>query len=609
MNSKHLENESLNRDMSITGLSAAYANGEITPSSLMEFIRAKSDQFEEHNIWIKLLSPEELEPYLDALALLDPATSPLWGIPFALKDNIDLAGIATTAACEAFAYTPNESAYVAKKLIGAGAIPVGKANLDQFATGLNGTRSPWGACGNSFDPNYVSGGSSAGSAVSVALGLASFSLGTDTAGSGRVPAGFNNLVGLKPTRGLISASGVVPACRSLDCVSIFANNADDANSVLSVAEGFDKTDGYSRSNPFNNNTRHYGCRKGELQVGVLASADLRFFGDVGYEKAYEKTVAKLQAEGIRTVEIDYSPFDEVARLLYEGPWVAERYLATLPLIKENPSALNETVRAIIEPGGQPPATDLFLAEYRLHELKLKCIEQLRKHDCLLTPTAGRHFTIKEMHDNPIVHNSELGYYTNFVNLLDLSAVSVPTTVTENAMPFGVTLVGEAFDDRRLLAIANRIQQMFPLPMGAQTLSQPALNQTAVADTRRLDVVVCGAHMKGLPLNWQLMERGARFKSATKTSNAYRLYRLLGEELSRPALIRDDVEGKAIEVEVWSLPSAELGSFLAGIEQPLGLGKVELSDGRYVTGFVCAEGMRGESEDLTQYGGWRPYLEI
>lgn len=608
MNSIHIENKSLNRDMSISGLSAAYAKGETTPFELMQFIREKSKLFEEHNVWIKLLSAQEVEPYLEALALMDPANTPLWGIPFALKDNIDLANISTTAACEAFAYMPDESAQVAQQLIRAGAIPVGKANLDQFATGLNGTRSPWGACGNSFDPGYVSGGSSSGSAVSVALGLASFSLGTDTAGSGRVPAGFNNLVGLKPTCGLISASGVVPACRSLDCVSIFANNADDANAVLSVAEGFDETDGYSRSNPFKNYSRHYGCWQGDLRVGVLAPGHLRFFGDSGYENAYRKTVETLQSHGFNTIEIDYTPFDEVARLLYEGPWVAERYLATLPLIKETPSALNATVRAIVEPGGQPPATELFLAEYRLHELKLKCMKQLKKLDCLLTPTAGRHFTIEEMHNNPIVHNSELGYYTNFVNLLDLSAVSVPTLLTEQEMPFGITLVGEAFEDRRLLSIANRIQQILPLPMGAQAVPQPSLSQVAVSDARTVDVVVCGAHMQGLPLNWQLTERGATFKVATQTTAAYRLYRLSGEEPSRPALVRNDANGESIAVEIWSMPTEELGSFLAAIAQPLGLGKVELDNGSLLSGFVCAEGMRGESEDITSYGGWRSYLK-
>jgi allophanate hydrolase len=607
MNSKLAENASLNKDLSISGLRAAYTNGELTPEELFSFIRSKSKHFEEHNIWIKLLSEDELKPYLDALKLLDLATAPLWGIPFALKDNIDLAGITTTAACEAFAYIPDESSTVAKKLIAAGAIPIGKANLDQFATGLNGTRSPWGACRSSFNPDYVSGGSSSGSAVSVALGMVSFSLGTDTAGSGRVPAGFNNLIGVKPTRGLLSTSGVVPACRSLDCVNIFANNVDDANSVLSVAEGFDSTDGYSRGNPYKNNYRHYGCWSGALQVGVLAAEDLRFFGDTQYEKAYEKTVEVLQAQGFNTIEINYAPFDEVACLLYEGPWVAERYLATLPLIKENPASLNETVRAIIEPGGLPRATDFFLAEYRLHKLKLECMKQLKKIDCLLTPTAGRHFTISEMHDNPIVHNSELGYYTNFVNLLDLSAVSVPTLLTEQGMPFGITVVGEAFEDRRLLSIANRIQQLFPLPMGAQTLSQPLLSQSFVSNARTIDVVVCGAHMQGLPLNWQLSERGGEFKKAMKTASVYRLYRLAEEEPSRPALVRDEANGRAIEVEVWSLPSEELGSFLAAIAQPLGLGKVELSDGNYLSGFVCAEGMRGDSEDITSCGGWRSYL--
>lgn len=600
-------------DMTVTGLSKAYASGELKPATVLDTIRKNCEQYESHNIFIRLLSEDELQPYLTELSKSSPSELPLWGIPFVLKDNIDLAGIPTTAACESFAYTPSESATVVKNLLRAGAIPVGKANLDQFATGLNGTRSPYGACRNSFNPDFVSGGSSSGSAVSVALGLASFSLGTDTAGSGRIPAGFNNLLGVKPTRGLVSASGVVPACRSLDCVSIFSFNADDANIILSVMEGYDETDAYSRKNAVNNSHKHYGYRTGDLLVGVLSEGDLRFFNDSEYADAYQASINALGENGFTFVEIDYAPFDEVARLLYEGPWVAERYIATLPLIKDNPAAMNATVRTIIEPGGQPPATALFEAEYRLHALKQRCMHQLEPLDCLLTPTAGAHFTIEQMLGNPIQHNSELGYYTNFVNLLDLSAVSVPTKLTPRNMPFGLTLVGRPFQDRDLLSIANRIQQAMPLPIGALPIQQPMLSSALVDQSRTADIVVCGAHMSGLELNWQLTERGATLKEVTTTTEHYSLYKLAGSDklassgIQRPALVEDQLDGQCIEIEIWTMPLANLGSFVTGIPAPLGLGKVNCVDGRTLSGFICVEGGLGDSENISKYGGWRSYL--
>ena len=594
-------------DLSIAGLSTAYKSGVFTPADLLHAVRERAKALSDHNIYITLLSTEQIQSYLDALANIDPQSSPLWGIPFTMKDNIDLAQVKTTAGCEAFTYLPETSATVVERLLGAGAIPVGKANLDQFATGLNGTRSPWGPCRNSFDSAFVSGGSSSGSAVSVAMGLSTFSLGTDTAGSGRIPAGFNNLVGLKPTRGLVPATGVVPACQSLDCVSIFAFNTDDANTVLSVVEGLDEQDDYSRSNVFDNRAEYYGYRSGAIRVGVLKEKDLRFFEDDTYASAYAKTLSTLAADGFELVPVDYDWFNEVALLLYEGPWVAERYIATTPLIQDNPAAMDPTVRAIIEPGGSPPATELFMAQYRLNRLKRKCNSLLANVDCLLTPTAGRHFTIDEMMANPIVHNSELGYYTNFVNLLDMSAVSVPAMFTETNRPFGVTLVGPAYGDRELLSIANRIQQVLPLPMGALQAKQPEMNASINNGSRMIDIVVCGAHMNNLPLNAQLTMRGATFSELTETAPKYSLFRLSGGSTERPALVEDIDSGQAIEVEVWSIPRKELGSFVKHIPSPLGIGKVTLSDGRELSGFVCAEGGTRDGQNITEYGGWRAFL--
>lgn len=593
--------------MSIDALRSAYTDNTLTPTAVMADIRQRSERYADHNIWVHPLSATEQQPYLDALIDKPMAESPLWGIPFAIKDNIDLAGIPTTAGCKAFSYIPEVSAQVVQQLIDAGAIPVGKANLDQFATGLNGTRSPWGACKNAFNPEYISGGSSSGSAVSVALGLASFSLGTDTAGSGRVPACFNNLIGVKPSRGLLSATGLVPACRSLDCISIFALHSSDANQVLACAEGYDPADGFSRTNPYHNQARHYGLRKGPIRIGVIPEKQLKFFGDKAYAQAYQQTLDKLVAAGIELVEVDYQPFDEAAQLLYEGPWVSERYLAIQTLIEEQPEALLPVIRTIVEPGGKALAIDLFKAQYRMEVLKQQGLAQLKSLDCLLTPTAGRLFTIEEMLDEPIQHNSELGYYTNFMNLLDLTSVAVPTAFTEQGLPFGVTLVGPVFSDRELLSIASRIQRIFALPLGLDTQSVPLPTVATVGNMQTLEVAVCGAHLEGLPLNWQLKERGGVLSEITHTARSYRMYALAGGPPFRPGLIRDSDQGAAIAVEVWKIPSSEFGSFVDNIPAPLGIGKLELADGRWVSGFICEPCGIDDAEDITHLGGWRPYL--
>jgi len=597
--------------MTLDGLSKAYRNGARTPMQVLNEIRQRIEQFRDHNIWIHVLSETELAPYLENLKRLDPARAPLWGVPFAIKDNIDLAGVPTTAACEAFSYVPERSAFVVEKLISAGAIPVGKTNLDQFATGLNGTRSPWGACRNAFDDAYISGGSSSGSAVAVALGLAAFSLGTDTAGSGRVPAGFNNLVGVKPTRGLLSASGMVPACRSLDCMTVFALNCEDANQVLSVAEGYDPEDAYSRPNPFRNGARQFGWRDGTFKIGVIAAEQLKFFEDTAYLRAHQETLASLRAAGMDLVELDYAPFDETARLLYEGPWVAERYLATHEIIEQQPEAMHPVVRSIIEGGEAPKATALFAAQYRLERLKKICWQQFDDIDCLLTPTAGRLFTLEELEEEPVRRNSELGYYTNFMNLLDLSSVALPARFTEAGLPFGITLVGRGFEDRSLLSIALRLQALFDLPVGTRgerPEADPKKRLPGYSDLTWIDVLVCGAHLEGLPLNWQLQERGAQLSMRTHTAPFYRMYALEGGPPYRPGLVLDKANGAAIEVEVWRVPASEFGSFVAGIPAPLGIGKVQLESGQWISGFICEPcGLDGATE-ITHLGGWRAYLE-
>lgn len=432
-------------DLSIPALRQQYLAGSLTPPALVEQLDACIGTNDPHNVWIRRLSKAEMLAYAHKLQGRNPADLPLYGIPFAIKDNIDLAGIPTTAACPDYAYTPEKSATVVQKLIAAGAIPVGKTNLDQFATGLVGARSPYGAGRNAFNPDYISGGSSAGSAVSVALGLASFSLGTDTAGSGRVPAAFNNLVGHKPTCGLLSTSGVVPACRTLDCVSIFAQDATDAEAVLSVAQGFDADDPYSRrAAPV---AKTLGS---SFTFGVPRDDQLEFFGNPETPGLFRDAVARLQALGGNPVTIDFAPFLETARLLYEGPWVAERYAAIREFIENKPEALFPVTRQIISGATKFSAADTYAALYRLKALQRRNEAAWECMDVLLMPTAGTIYTVTEVEADPVRTNSNLGYYTNFMNLLDLSAIAVPAGFQANGLPFGVTLCAPAFSDALLL---------------------------------------------------------------------------------------------------------------------------------------------------------------
>lgn len=596
------------QNMTLKSLRDAFLKGSLTPQGIAEEIRERSSLFSDRNIWIHLLTPEEQRVWLDGLRDKPIETHPLWGIPFAIKDNIDLAGIPTTSACPEFSYVPEQSAQVVQQLIDAGAVPVGKTNLDQFATGLNGTRSPYGPCRNAFDPDYISGGSSAGSATAVALGLSTFSLGSDTAGSGRVPAGFNNLIGVKPTIGMLSSTGMVPACKSLDCMSIFALTSDDAPAILSIAEGYDESDAYSRPNTFINCELSYGKRIGKLKIAVLTESQLRFFGCVEYEKAYWSALDRLNAEDdIELAEIDFSPFAEAALLLYEGPWVSERYLACKSIIEDQPEAIHPVVRSILEKGKYITAGELFEAQYRLAHLKTIALQSLKDVDCLLTPTTGRHFTISELLEEPIRHNSELGYYTNFMNLFDMAAVSVPVCITASGKPFGVTLSNITWTDRALLSISNRLELLFPTPLGASGLPKPQTSAKEISDLSFVELVVCGAHLEGLPLNWQLTRRGSTLLKRTQTAPYYKLFALSHEAPMRPGMIRDDEQGGAIEVEVWRVPSSELGSFLEAIPAPLGLGKVELSDGRWYTGFICEASALLGAQDITAHGSWRSWL--
>jgi allophanate hydrolase len=593
------------RSLAIPDLRAAYRERRTTPLAVLEALLGRIATQTNHGIWITLAPPERVLEQAELLAGRDPAALPLYGIPFAIKDNIDLAMVPTTAACPAFAYTPTESAHVVARLIEAGAIPIGKTNLDQFATGLVGTRSPYGICRNSFDPAFISGGSSSGSAVAVALGLSSFALGTDTAGSGRVPAAFNNLIGLKPTCGRLSPRGVVPACRTLDTVSVLALTAEDAALVCRVAEGFDAPEAYSRRT--GHPARLAEFAHGPFRFGVPRSDQLQFLGNDDYAQLFDAAAAHLERLGGERLVIDLAPFLEAAQLLYGGPWIAERYVVVDSLLRRDPQALLAVTRQIIEGGAIPSAADAFRAQYRLQELRRASEQVWSQIDVLLTPTASTHFRIAEIEAEPVRRNTQLGLYTNFVNLLDLAAVAVPAGFTGAGLPFGVTLVGPAWSDFALLRLASRLQRCEPARLGALPVAlgaAPAFDWAGV--TEGIAVAVCGAHLQGLPLNYQLIERGAVLLERTVTAPKYRLYALPGGPPERPGLLRVEERGAAIDVEVWSVPAAAFGSFVAGIPAPLAIGKLLLADGREVCGFVCEAHVTAGARDITDYGGWRAY---
>jgi allophanate hydrolase len=594
--------------LDLTTLRRAYRTGTASPHRIVRELYARIRDCAANPIWITLVPETEALAYaatLESVLTSDMTTLdrlPLFGVPFAVKDNIDVAGLPTTAACREFAYVAARHATCVQRLIDAGAILIGKTNLDQFATGLVGTRSPYGAVRSAFDPRYVSGGSSSGSAVAVALGLVSFALGTDTAGSGRVPAGFNNIVGLKPTRGLVSTTGLVPACRSLDCVSVFALTARDAREVFDVLNAFDHTDDFARevrslaSQPFD-----------RFRFGVPGHASLEFFGDLEYEQLFGDAIEQLAWLGGTPVEVDLAPFFATAKLLYDGPWVAERYAALREFAEAQPDALHPITRRVISDAHAYSAADVFSGQYRLAALKRATAAVWHEIDALALPTAGTTYTIEEVESKPFALNANLGRYTNFVNLLDLAAIAVPSGFRRDGLPFGITLIAPALSDAWLCALAERYHRCTDLSLGAlgTPMPEPVPLASAIrSDTVRLAVV--GAHLSGQPLNHQLTNRGAQFVRTCRTAAAYSLYALPGSKPPKPGLVRNG-GGAAIEVEVWEMPAEGFGPFVAAIPAPLGIGTLELEDGDEVKGFLCESYATERARDISSFGGWRNYL--
>lgn len=571
------------------------------PAELLHRLLKQLDNAD--NAWICLASAGQLDAQLSHLQTLhDNAAGrldalPLYGVPFAIKDNIDAAGWPTSAGCPSFAYAAAQDATAVARLRAAGAILIGKTNLDQFATGLVGTRSPQGAVVNSFNPAYVSGGSSSGSASVVARGLVPFSLGTDTAGSGRVPAGFNNIVGLKPTRGWLPTTGVVPACRTLDCLSVFALTVQDAETVATIASGDDGADPYARPNP---NRAPVSMPR---QPVFAVPDSLEFFADRQAQAAFAQALEQLSALGVTLKTLDFGPFRELAEQLYCGPWVAERTVAVEGV---DPAHLDPVVRDIVANGHRYSACDAYKAEYRRAALSRTLNAALADFDALVVPTSPTIRSLAEMAQEPVLFNSQFGTYTNFTNLADLSALALPASLRADGLPAGITLLAPAWHDRALAAFGKRWQASLDLPLGATGRRLPVQPPARAVPAGSVRLAVVGAHLTGMPLNSQLTQRDAVLVEQTQTSPDYRLYALPGTVPPKPGLARSG-DGDSITVELWDIPLARFGEFVAEIPAPLGIGTLTLADGRSVKGFICEPWALTDARDITRFGGWRAFI--
>lgn len=581
----------------------AYSKNEIQLNTLKDLVALIDPQ---DNAWISIATAEQIEQQIQVLNELSKEAEslekqfPLYGVPFAVKDNIDVAGFVTTAACKALTTVAVQDAETVRLLKQAGAIVIGKTNLDQFATGLVGTRSPYGAVANTFNSEYISGGSSSGSASVVARGFVPFALGTDTAGSGRVPAAFNNIVGLKPTKGRFSNRGLLPACKSLDCISIFALTVADADLVANILEAYDPLDSYSRKHP-KNVPAHFSSK---LKFAIPEK--LNFFGDEQSEKVFQQNVQLLESLNAEITKIDFADFEQLAAQLYQGSWVAERTAAIEDLLKSNTEDFDPTVLEIIKNGEKYLAVDAYNAEYLKQDLARKIQQRLADFDALIVPTAPTIYTIEQLEQNPIEYNARLGTYTNFTNLADLSALALPAGFRADHLPFGITLIAPAWHDAALVHFGKAWQNYLALKLGALDKKLPLSAVTPISP-HHIRVAVVGAHLTGMPLNFQLTTRDAVHIETTKTSKNYALYALNGTVPPKPGLARQQ-DGQSIIVELWDVPIARFGEFVAEIPTPLGMGNVELEDGRWMKGFICEPYGIEDAENISHFGGWRAYIQ-
>jgi len=588
----------------VAAIVAAHRAGTVSPA---QTVARSFQRIRDHNdpaIFISLRDEKEARAEAEALSAKDAAQLPLYGVPVAVKDNIDAIGLPTTAACPAFAYSPSHDATSVARLRAAGAIVIGKTNLDQFATGLVGVRSPYGIPTNPMRADLIPGGSSSGSGVAVSAGLVPLALGTDTAGSGRVPAMLNNIVGLKPSLGLISAAGVVPACRTLDCVSIFSLTVDDAMTALAAMAGPDGADPFSRNRPL----AEMAAFPSKLRLGVPRPGQLIFFGDKASEAAYGEALLRWTELGATLVEFDLEPFYETARLLYEGPWVAERYLVIRDLLASSPQAIHPVTREIIIAGARLSAADTFAALYRLQALRKIAERAFTNIDALVLPTAPTVYSTAQVLANPLELNSRLGTYTNFVNLLDLCGLALPAAIRPDDIPFGITLLAPAGQDAQLASIGRVFHADTKLTLGARCLPQPPLaSLPARVSGDEIAIAVVGAHLSGMVLNGELKALGGRLLESTATAPDYKLY-ALDTAPPKPGMLRVEAgSGSSIELEVWALPAAAFGRFVAAIPPPLSIGTIRLADGRGVKGFIVEPAAVGGARDISAFSGWRAFM--
>ncbi|MFY9956874.1 allophanate hydrolase [Bradyrhizobium sp.] len=588
----------------IAAIVAAHRSGTLSPAETLARSYQRIRDCNDSAIFISLCDEKDALKEAQALRAKDAEELPLFGVPVAVKDNIDAKGMPTTAACPAFSYCPSHDATSVAKLRAAGAIIIGKTNLDQFATGLVGVRSPYGIPNNPIRADLIPGGSSSGSAIAVAAGLVPLALGTDTAGSGRVPAMLNNIVGLKPSLGLISTAGVVPACRTLDCVSVFSLNVDDAMIALRAMAGPDGADPFSRNRPLAEMTAFPSA----LRLGIPRNGQLIFFGDRASEKAFGEALTRWTGLGATLVEFDLEPFYETARLLYEGPWVAERYLVIRDLLASSPDSIHPVTREIMAAGARLTAADTFAALYRLQALRRVAERAFNNIDALVLPTAPTVYSTAQVLANPIELNSRLGTYTNFVNLLDLCGLALPAAIRPDGIPFGITLLAPAGHDALLASIGRVFHADTQLKMGAKGVRQPPLAALRVsANADEIPIAVVGAHLSGMVLNFELKSLGGRLLEQTVTAPDYRLY-ALDTTPPKPGMLRVEAgKGSPIELEVWVLSASAFGKFVAAIPPPLSIGTIRLADGRRVKGFLAEPSALSDARDISAFGGWRAFV--
>jgi allophanate hydrolase len=587
----------------VAAIVAAHRAGSMTPAETVARSYQRIRDYNDPAVFISLRDEKAALAEAEALAAKDPASLPLLGVPVAVKDNIDAQGMATTAACPAFAYSPAHDSTAVAKLRAAGAIIIGKTNLDQFATGLVGVRSPHGIPVNPIRSDLIPGGSSSGSAVAVSAGLVPLALGTDTAGSGRVPAMLNNIVGLKPSLGLISNAGLVPACRTLDCISVFSLTVDDAMAALSVMAGPDGADPFSRNRPLAAVTAF----PEKLRLGVPRNGQLIFFGDKASEKAYGEALKRWTSLGATLVEFDLEPFYETARLLYEGPWVAERYLVIRNLLASSPDSIHPVTREITAAGARLTAADTFAALYRLQALRRVAERAFTNIDALVLPTAPTAYSTAQVLANPVELNSRLGTYTNFVNLLDLCGLALPAAMRPDGIPFGITLLAPAGHDAQLASIGRVFHADTGLKMGSNGWTQPPLaTPSSELSGDEIAIAVVGAHLSGMALNGELLALDGRLLSEAATAPDYRLY-ALDTTPPKPGMLRvEPGKGSAIKLELWALSAAAFGKFVAAIPPPLSIGTIRLADGRGIKGFIVEPAAIDGARDISAFGGWRAF---